>query len=274
MELKIFEPVVEKVLKEAQANRAPSYRDLARRILGEMEMFQAMLAEATAVQPKTQEPINVASLQQDRYAPTAMVIPQYQPIELIQPTVPNQLTGIQQAPTIQVAHELTPVPAFDISRRIGAPPEPEKQLSLEEIGQLRAKAIAHFNAELPQFIEFQPEGHPKEIQMKLHSVGGAGMGLPIIRITYLPAGKISESQLIEIPMEVSKSLMTVDQVVEEVKRQAVAKLFAEKKQIIPRLPPKPNGPLKGMEQSPEWNGNYEALGSTKVVDLRAATSTD
>lgn len=135
-------------------------------------------------------------------------------------------------------------PTFDLSQRIV--PKQERTYTDEEIEELRNLGIARLKESLPLFVLVQPPGFDKPIRIINQGPMNSRGAMPFIGSRWAAEGY---SQGFSIQQDVTGVMMTVEQVIANVKEQAAALYFSAPKVIQSRIPTAEAG---------SWSGVIEA----------------
>lgn len=124
-----------------------------------------------------------------------------------------------------------PPPAFDLSQRIV--PKEERTYTDAEVEELRNLGIARLKESLPPFVMVQPPGFDKSIRIMNQGPINSRGSMPFIGSRWAAEGA---GQGFTIQQDVTGVMMTVEQVIANVKEQAAALYFSSPKTIQPRIP--------------------------------------
>lgn len=212
MNSRIYRPIIIKTLNQANTHKPKSLEELADRIVDNMEVFDEMLTLAGGGQAIIAQPQSQASL-------------------------PPQLT--MQVP-----------PAFDMSSRI-IPKEEDTSLlySEEEMQTKRMEAINFYKAHLPQRISVQPPNFDTPIPVDFRGCVNSRGAMPFVSLQWAAAG--SAAGLI-IQIDATKRLLTVDEVLKQVKEQASMVYFSSPK-VVSTI--RPMGGSQHFSTGASWAGD-------------------
>lgn len=120
---------------------------------------------------------------------------------------------------------------FDMTKRIV--PKQERTYSEEEIQELKNEAIVKYKAALPLSVRVQPPGFDKPIEVIFRGPMNSRGAMPFIGLQWAAVGA---SRGFDVQQDVTGTLMTVEQVLENVREQAAALYFSTPRAIQPRIP--------------------------------------
>lgn len=123
------------------------------------------------------------------------------------------------------------VQQFDMSQRIV--PKQDRQYSEEEIQELKNTAIVKYKETIPTSVQVQPPGFDKPIEIQFRGPMNSRGAMPFVGLQWCAVGA---GQGFTIQQDVTATLMSREQVIENVKEQATALYLSAPKTIAKRYP--------------------------------------